>query len=248
MQNIPSIRQSSGVFEIFVPGVFLLVNYLAAIFIAVYPELQKIPPPAPAETIAFGLILFTCLGYLFGMALRLLKTSRPDRLSGWLNLLRCKILRKQPPLWVIEPYPYIGWSSIKIQKDLPPQVHQFYLEFWKDRKTVSENTRFINYCKNLLNVKDNPITVEIAAAEATLRFLSGMFYSLIISIIVLIGVITTTNSGASCRQYIIFIVILPYLICLYIITSNFRLFRLKEVDIIFDATYQNKDLFLNKDK
>lgn len=246
MQNIPSIRQSSGVFEIFVPGVFLLVNCLAAVFIAIYPELEKIPPPAPAETIAFGLILFTCLGYLFGMALRLLKTSTPDKLSAWIH----RTWRKQPPLslWNTEKYPYIDWTGVKIQKYLPPAAYQFYLEFWKERKTDEESTRFINHCKNLLNAKDNSIMVEIAAAEATLRFLSGMFYSLGISIVVLTVVITTTNSGISCWRYIAFPIILPYIICLYIITLNFRAFRAKEVDTVFDATFQNKDLFLNKDK
>ncbi len=88
--------------------------------------------------------------------------------------------------------------------------------------------------------------VEIAATEATLRFLSGIFYSLIVSMLILTLVLLATDFSEFNRSLAL-IPIALYAICLAVITFNYRFYRVKEVEILFDATYQNKDVFLNQE-
>lgn len=251
MQYVPSIKQSGGIFEIFVPGIFLFINCLAALLIAFLNEIQAAKEilNSPA-LIAFSLILFTCFGYLLGMMLRLLKTSIPDNFSAWVNRNRKRYWRldkDKMPKWATEKFPFIGWMGINVKNCLPPEAYQFYMQVWNERNLPEGNLRFFNYCKNILDKKDNPIMLEIMATEATMRFLSGMFYSLIASMLILALVLFVTEHGMQNWHFITFAIGL-YAVCLRVITLNFRFYRCKETEILFDATYQNKELFLTQEQ
>ena len=85
--NIPTIGGTRGIFEIFVPGVFLLLNI--GIVTYVFPFLdnrtREVISSITSNSI-LDLIIAVCFGYLIGILLRLLKTDYVDALSAsWLR-------------------------------------------------------------------------------------------------------------------------------------------------------------------
>jgi hypothetical protein len=319
--KIPTIGQSKGIFEIFVPGAFLLLNMVGVLCLFLHVKIADILCPkggTNVNIIGLSLVVLICFGYLIGMILRLLMADIPDNLSAWYhhnfnkkesrkapltsNVLKElekdeklrpvlkkleemkgkkygskgkfeRVLRKklrklkndkevsnklkelkkliltyikyEYEPWAEEKFPYIGWIGTKVKEDLPQPVHKFYQQVWKPmNKNDKGNKRFLNFCKTLMNKKDNVVMHEIYAAESTNRYISGMFYSLSISfILILITLISPVG-----REYAEFLASLLafYFIAIWGIVFRFRYIRCKETATVFDATYQNKDLFLGE--
>jgi len=184
------------------------------------------------------IIVFISLGYLFGIILRMLKVTFLDKLSSLSIRIRRKILFRKTEKWMIEPFPYIKTIGLEIKSKLPSEVYDFYLDTWSKRLVEEGNKRFFNFCKNILTQKDNPIITEVYAIETTLRFLSGMFYGILLSFLGFMSVFTVTKFNV-----IIFFMCIIYFFSLILIVNNFRKTRIKEVETLFDACFQNKDMF-----
>lgn len=180
---------------------------------------------------------------------KLEKDNENDKeISNKLKKLKMRIptyIKDEYELWVEEKFPYIGWIGSRVEKYLPEQVYYFYKQVWEPRnKNGKGNKRFLNFCKTLMNKKDNVVMHEVYAAESTNRYISGMFYSLSISfILILIPLIKSVIEG---KKYTAFLVplLVFYLFAIFRIVFGFRFIRIKETLTVFDATYQNKDLFL----
>jgi hypothetical protein len=84
--NIPTIGGPRGIFEIFVPGVFLFLNF--GLFSYLLPFVDQKTRDMVSEITnnsVLELVIAICFGYLIGILLRLLKTDQIDKLSsGWL--------------------------------------------------------------------------------------------------------------------------------------------------------------------
>ncbi|MBN2583608.1 MAG: hypothetical protein JXL80_11105 [Planctomycetes bacterium] len=82
--NVPAIGRVRGIFGIFVPGLFLLVNFSVCVYSAVDrtgDTGQFLRHCATEPTM--GLVMAIGLGYLMGVILRLLQTDVADRCSAW---------------------------------------------------------------------------------------------------------------------------------------------------------------------
>lgn len=91
---------------------------------------------------------------------------------------------------------------------------------------------------------ENQVTVnELYTAESINRYISGMFYSLLISFFLIIIAIPFQSKFEV--SIILIVLLLSYFIALLNIISRFRFIRIKEVQTVFDACYKNKELFLN---
>ncbi len=145
-------------------------------------------------------------------------------------------------LWATEKFPYIGWLGVSADRSLPKSVYDFYEEVWAPRKQEPQNRRFFNFCKTFLNSKDHSVMSEIYAAESINRYLSGMFYSLSISCFLLLCP-CLNNSIYNDYSILLFIFIGIYLFALFGIVSNFRFIRVKEAQIVFDASFKYRNEF-----
>lgn len=79
--TIPSIGGARGIFEIFIPGLFFLLNLVAFLDITIYispTDLYK----ELNNNLWLSIVVFICFGYLIGILLRLFKTDIPDSLSA----------------------------------------------------------------------------------------------------------------------------------------------------------------------
>lgn len=303
--KVPAIGQTGGIFEIFVPGMFLVLNIGGVAYLNFKETIISIVVIEENNVIAsLGLSIITiiCFSYLAGMLLRLLMTDRPDKLSAWyhrtfrnkskltqlsdviLDLLKAELddlsddvkrdkLAKldqmkekrfddnkeylksleqivgkdiankyKYKLWATEIFPYIGWLGDAANRHLPDTVYNFYKEIWAPRRNEHQHRRFFNFCKTFLNGQERFVMNEIYAAESINRYISGMFYSLSISCILIICSLFSPDVWEHANLLVILIGV--YLLAVFGIATRFRFMRIKEAQIVFDASFKYRKEFI----
>ena len=195
--NIPAIGTARGVFELFVPGAFVILNFFAFLYSWLDSTAQEQFRELAASPV-LGLVILICLGYLVGAILRLFGTEIPDRCSAWWNRPQTKTASSKH--WTEEDFPYIGWIGLthnfrEENAKTGSSAQKFYDKVWKveikgeggskdrneeEAKRWQEKT-FFNHCKTLINSVDERAATEIYSAEALVRYLTGMFYALLLA-------------------------------------------------------------------
>jgi len=253
--NIPTIGGTRGIFEIFVPGVFLLLNISAFVFSLPFLDDQtKDMLASLASNSILDLVVSVCFGYLTGILLRLLKTDILDKLSAWWlrtfdKNAREKTSKNRKPVYrlsVTEGFPYIGWIGQVASGYLPPEALHFYEKVWAKRKRESnQNKQFFNFCKIVVSSNDENAANEIYAAEALTRYIAGMFYALLFaSVLIISAIIMRLFVGEWAIG--LFVLLMVYLFAMIIIVQRFRKMRIREVEVVFAISYKNRALFEEK--
>lgn len=243
--NIPAVGGTRGIFEIFVPGAFLLIN-LAYIGHHLLTLANRDAQSFILDCISrpvLALVLIVCFGYLIGVMLRLLRAERADRLSAkWNQRFNpyCRYDDGSLKLWAYEEFPYIGWIGEVCRLYLPPGAVDFYNKTWAARKREGQNRQFFNFCKTMINSVDERAANEIYSAEALSRYISGMFYSLVIASCLLLVAVVLQLVIFDTVAVVLITVLLFYLLATVAILRYFRFIRIKEVEMVFAATFKNK--------
>ena len=91
---------------------------------------------------------------------------------------------------------------------------------------------------------DERAATEIYSAEALVRYLTGMFYALLIALgLMAFGIDIQRDVAPADKGWELFAVLLVvYAFMLLAIIKHYRIMRIKEVEIVFSATYQNREL------
>ena len=238
--NIPTIGGTRGIFEIFIPGVFLLANLAGvAYFAPITDQATREMLIAILSNAASGLTIAICFGYLLGILLRLLKMEVPDNISAWYLQhfsSKARLAKKQYKLYAVEQFPYIGWIGEVCKEYLPPEATAFYKKNWAGRKRDGRNKQFFNFYKLLIASCDERAAAEVYAAEALTRYIAGMFYALIsANILIFITTIWVYFESGQILSGLLFILLL-YSCAIFVIIQNFRRIRIKEVEIVFSAS------------
>jgi hypothetical protein len=244
--NVPTIGGPKGIFEIFLPGVFLLLNLGMAIFLFPFSddETKQFIVDIGSNP-ALLLIIAIGFGYLFGVLLRLLRLRIPDDLSAaWLRRFHPDArLDGKYELWATEDFPYIRRVEQLCKQFLSSKVLDFYNEIWKDRRQDNKQNRsFFNLCKMMIYSEDERAANEIYAAEAMCRYISGMFYALVLSCGLLFSIVVLYIASGQIFVGLI-AVLCAYLCALVVIMKRFRFMRLKEVETVFFASFRNRSIF-----
>ena len=148
-QYIPTIGEARGLFEIFIPGVFLLLNLVGALF---YIESSLWNASILIEIMnknqILMLLVVVVLGYLAGVVLWLARADWPDQLSvnlrkwasrnlAWLDKLplSSKFASSAGEAFYKnnEQFPYIISLGSIINEFLPKKARRFYSECWEPR-------------------------------------------------------------------------------------------------------------------
>ncbi len=254
--NIPTIGGTRGIFEIFVPGVFLLLNIGAMIYsLPILDDHTRNLVSSLATNTVLDLVVFVCFGYLIGIILRLLKTDIVDKLSAWWlrtfdKNARAKTWSKKKPAYrqfATEGFPYVRWIGEVASDYLPPEACHFYDNVWKGRiRDSNQNKQFFNFCKLVVSSNDVNTANEIYAAEALTRYIAGMFYALLFASILIVSTILLRFAFLGEWTVGLFILLVAYLLAIIIIVQRFRKIRIKEVESVFATSYKNRDLFEEK--
>ena len=242
MNNIKTIGGAGGIFHIFVPGVFLLLNFVGGVYL--FPLTGEETRRQILDVFgnpALSLIITISFGYLIGVVLRIFRSELADRWSAKLLRLYDKNARKpryDGNLYAYEGFPYTEWVGQLCQR-LPEDVLKFYEETWSSKK----NKTFLNFCKVLIISEDERAANEIYAAESLCRYISGMFYALLVASILLLFVLVSDLLIDHRTNAALAGLLVSYVVAIIGILSNFRFMRLKEVQTVFAAAYKNRHLF-----
>jgi hypothetical protein len=103
-------------------------------------------------------------------------------------------------------------------------------------------TGTLNFIKTLLLTIDKDTYERLMASEAIGRFVSSSFWALLICsslLLVDIGMLFAFKGGEGFRLCMVLCVV--YLILLYGIVRHFRFMRCKEVEMVFNASFADKE-------
>jgi hypothetical protein len=271
--NIPTIGGTRGIFEIFVPGVFLLLNFGISVYLLpIFDQRTRDMISAILDNPILDLIIAICFGYLIGILLRLLKTDYVDKLSSrWLIVFDKNARKKEMigrksffawlkrtfsripqqsrkpdyKLYATEEFPYIGWLEHVVQEYLSTEALEFYKNVWgaRNRGSNKQNKQFFNFCKIVVSSYDERAANEIYAAEALTRYIAGMFYALMAAS--LINLFTFVYVGLDTGQWMtgLLFIVLTYLVAIFIIVPRFRKMRIREVEVVFATSFKNRQNF-----
>jgi hypothetical protein len=241
LDKVPSVGGARGIFEIFVPGAFLLLNLSTAMYLwpftsdPVRGQLAGIYKNA-----SVFLIGSITLGYLLGIVLRLLRSEMPDRLSArFLRLIKPRTCREESDKnrWAYERFPFTQCMRTVCKDLMPPNVLRFYETVW----STYNNKHFFNLCKLVVASEDPKAAEEVYLSEALCRHISGMFYALTVSMTAMLSVDIAIWIFRGSPSFVLTFVVLVYLVATVVILANFRFMRLKEVETVFAASYRNRD-------
>jgi hypothetical protein len=246
--NPPAIGAAKGLFEIFIPGMFLLTNIGLCLYVVPWTDddsrrliVAAASSPVPATLIA------ATFGYLLGVLLRLYRCDHPDRWSAWWLRRFDKGAHGDEPgtykLFASERFPFIGHMRIVCERSLPPAALAFYDNTWAGRVASGTNRSYFNFCKAVIASEDHRAAAEVYAAEALSRYLSGMMYALGISLLLMIGVITLQICTATRPMLLIPGLAVGYVVGIVSILMHYRMIRIKEVELVFAATFRNRHVF-----
>jgi len=245
--NIPTIGGARGIFEFFVPGIFLLLNLGVAAYFFPYTDSEtKSGIIAAASNPILALIIAVSFGYMIGIVLRLFQTDLPDRLSAaWLRRFNRGARQKDHTfkLWATEQFPYFGWIEQVSKLYLPSETQVFYKKTWGRRKQGEQNKQFFTFLKVMVSSNDERAADEMYAAEALSRYIAGMFYALFFACLsILVTVIVSYIMFSQILTGLVFVLV-AYFFIIAGIVAHYRFIRIKEVEIVFAASFKNRSVF-----
>lgn len=257
--NIPTIGGARGIFDIFVPGMFLLVNLGVVVYLLPFvdDETKRLIADG-ASNPAVAVIVGVAFGYLIGVILRLLRPAGPDRLSAaWVGRRYRRVRRDAEgsekghkgkkyrlPLWASEQFPYVGHLGIVCRQYIrSAEVLDFYEKTWAPSKRRGPNREFFNFCKAIIVSQDEGSAGEIYAAEALVRYMSGMFYALVVACFLFLVALVVRWIMIGQVTVGLIIMLCTYLVAIGVILRRFRFVRIKEAETVFAASFKNRSIF-----
>jgi hypothetical protein len=151
---------------------------------------------------------------------------------------KLNIYKKTLKLWASERFPYIEWIGKVCESNLPGDALKFYNDIWARGFRKRGNRQFFNFCKTMINSEDVRVTSEIYSAEALIRYIAGILYALLIAFCML--------SVTAILHFFVFgeiiptllLILLAYFFAVVALLKNFRFIRIKEVELVFAATFK----------
>lgn len=185
--DVPVIGKAKGLFEIFVPGVFLLLNFVWVLYCIRPKDIDLYKSFSDNEVLT--VIILIGLGYLIGVILYLGDADIPDKWSA-----RLRSLGGSKEKYYKDVFPYFSGLESIVNNCFPEYAKSFCRKCWMPRETSCSNsqeetsfrnTYFFNYCKTLINAIDERSALENYSNESLIMYLAAMFYAMVISIILI---------------------------------------------------------------
>jgi len=205
---LPIIGDVKGFFEVFLPGLFLLLHLALLFYCLPFGPAAHFLSWLLSSGLGAAAIIGLPLGYVLGLALRLGRTSFADRMSvplarRWTALKR---MHESAAAWLQrqdetqsnflellsdENLPYPLLMMARVARLLPPEALRFYKTVWLSRVEVENNGsqmlrpeiglfRF-NFLKTLVASVDEQAAKNMFTAEMMVRHSAHMCAALLIA-------------------------------------------------------------------
>lgn len=248
MENKLPRMGTKGIFDIFVPGLFLLINLI--VIICILPlsdnEIKKFISSYLGNPLV-SFVIIASFAYLIGVILRLFPVGLTDKISQyWIKKFHKGAANEDGSfkLWAEEPFPYIKWIGFICKNNYPSKVYEFYEKIWAPMKREQHTTNFFNLIKVIINSNNEKSSIEIYSAEHLTRYMSGMFYALSLAIIALFFTIIINILYLGKINWELIIILFIYTYAIKTIISRIRFVRIKEVETVFAASFANAEILL----
>ena len=273
-EKLPSLTATGeirGFFEVFLPGLFLLLHVLLLVYCAA--------PTGPAGAFVsqfsrsdFAIIsaIGLPLGYVLGLAMRLGRTSYADKVSGWMVLIlpsgrrlyasadkwwanssiKKQIARDDPTKPTHrEGLPYPSFMMARVSKSLPPKARSFYELVWLEQPSTPDEQRYarinlfrFNFFKELVASVDSQAASDMFAAEMMVRHAAHMCYALFFAGLLLC--ISSVLPGAGVMGLRLTLLLLAcgeWFVLIVGLLPNLRFLRVSEAELAFTCCFRNRD-------
>jgi hypothetical protein len=238
MNNTPSIGQARGVFEILIPGAFVWLNLMLVLYLSADQSTRKASSELVSST-GETLAIMVAFGYLIGVTLRLFRSELPDlcsaRVLRWSRRARLKDGKYKT--WAIEDFPYPKWLRQVCEDSYPAAALEFYDNVWLGTGSGKGDKEFFNLCKSVVGSLDKDAAAEMYSAEALCRYISGMFYALLVALVVILVALIFIHTA----RLVLAILLGMYGVAFGAILKNYRFLRIKEVKTVFSLAFCNRD-------
>jgi hypothetical protein len=251
VNTLPAIGTARGVFDIFVPGLFLVTNAVLAIYLFPFTDAgTRSSIAAVGSSPILGAVIAVCFGYLVGVLLRLYRCEYADRWSAWWIRKFNRAARLDSGgyrRFASEDFPYVEWMQEVCRTSLPTETARFFDATWARRIGKPRNRQYFNFCKAIVASHDAQAGADLFAAEAMSRYISSMLYALVAAFaFMLIDSIALLFAAGP------FILIVPLMASAYgysilVILARYRFMRIKEVELLFAACYRHRAVFEEAD-
>src|SRR6476620_2930016 len=161
MDKVPAIGGARGLFEIFVPGVFLLLNLVGTVYLMPFTDdATKRQISAFRDAPMLDLLVAVAFGYLAGVVLRLFRTDAADRASAAFLRLYDRNAHggeRDNNRYAYESFPYSRWLAYLTERRFPRSAHDFFKSAWLG----CPSRQFLNFCKVVVSSSDPAAAAEI---------------------------------------------------------------------------------------
>jgi hypothetical protein len=194
---------------------------------------------------AVGMI---CAAYLLGVLMRILQVEWVDELSAMFIRRFGKGARNRDGSfrpYAEERFPYIGHIGLICKTHLSREASRFHGSTWAPRLQAGgrkHNKPFFNFCKSLVHHTDWGAAGEIHADESLSRYIAGMFYSLLASLLLMgLLVVVLLAENSTDAIWLPVVLMAAYTLFVLVILKQFRFIRIKEAEAVFAACLSKKE-------
>ena len=265
--SLTAVAEIRGFFEIFLPGLFLLLHIVLFIYCASPAVTAELMRWLSSNLATAASVMGLPAGYVLGFALRLGRTTFADKVSGrmtrWLrggrqpidyaetywnedDGMQHKKLRIPKPIRR-ERFPYPGLMMAHIAKKLPEAL-AFYDSVWlvetiddAGRPCRGSDVFRFNFLKTLLGSLDDRAAKDIFAMEMMVRHAAHLSYALLLSTLFVFASAVISRFTKIQPQLWFPLLCLTVIEATILLTFllNLRLLRLSEVELVFFCCYRN---------
>jgi hypothetical protein len=241
-----------GLFEILLPGSFLLVNIIAFLCIAAGVTVPAQMLPGAEHWGFVEAVPMLGAAYILGMVLRMCRTEIPDRVSA-LFIAHIWPRIGADDVFVKDVFFYGNWMKERYLPRLPEAATTFFVQFWQphylppERGRSNMNSQFFNFVKTMIQKLDPGMAEQLRNAEAVNRFIGGSFWALAASAVLMAAATVCLyfqRSAVPWAPRLALGTTLAYTLLLGGIARHFRYLRSKEACWVFEASFALRDQLL----
>lgn len=117
-----------------------------------------------------------------------------------------------------------------------------YACLWGRARSNNSGRSYFNFCKTVL-LADDKLTTEIYSRSSLSRYISGMFYALVMGIVLLTFTLLLQLILLKLLNLLLIFMMLVYFVAILAILQNLRYMRVSEAQTVFYSSFKNRDSF-----
>jgi hypothetical protein len=257
---LSSIAEIRGFFDMFLPGLFVLLHGFFVAYVISSQDSRKLLLDVLHSPASIVLIAVPT-AYLIGVALRMTRTSAADKMSArvFLRFRTGKnfhnVVDKLTPADVEagkrdrktalkERFPYPTLMRSRVKRDLPPEASLFY-EIWAlEGRTTSVFT--FEFWKTLLSYVDPEAGRQAYYLEIFVRVAAHTYYALLYCLVLLTIAFAVNFATSRDLWRLVLFFLLADIAMLVAVVYNLRYLRVGEVERVFGICFNHRAAILDR--